>query len=186
MEDFVAKTSRPRMALMVVGSLALAAIGLWMSGLLWAPPVSRRASPEMVESAGWAGMILFGLCVVMGAKLWLENSEQLRIGQNGIRYSRWSDQVIPWSEIENVSEWRHKGLRSIILHLRQPSLFPGRGVMGIAGRANRALTGGDISISLTGVDRSFNDAMAAIQQFRPGSTAPPADPPAGRGRSRGR
>ena len=32
---------------------------------------------------------------------------------------------------------------------------------------NRKLTGGDISISMTATDRSYDEAMAAIEHFRP-------------------
>lgn len=56
--------------------------------------------------------------------------------------------------------------RTIIPHLRSPSLFPGKGAFGLMGRANRALTGGDIGISLSGTDRKFDEAMAAITKFR--------------------
>ena len=38
--------------------------------------------------------------------------------------------------------------------------------MGWAGKANRALTGGDIGITLTGTNRSIKDAMAAVEYYR--------------------
>jgi len=35
--------------------------------------------------------------------------------------------------------------------------------------ANRGLTGGDVGISLTATNRSFEEAMEAIRVFRPAS-----------------
>jgi hypothetical protein len=39
-------------------------------------------------------------------------------------------------------------------------------VLGALAGANRALTGGDISISLTGTDRKFAEALSAVERFR--------------------
>lgn len=166
MDDFVAYTSRWRTGILFLGSLAFVVLGAWMAGLLGPPPVSGRASPVVVVTWGWIVIAFFGMCVVVSAKIWWDNHEQLRIGKLGIRWSRWSEQTIPWDEISDVTEWRYKRTRSIILHIRHPSLFPGRGILGLMGRANRALTGGDVSISLAATDRNYNEAMAAIAKFR--------------------
>jgi hypothetical protein len=120
----------------------------------------------MVMVWGWITITFFGLCAVVSVKIWWVNGEQLRISSQGIRWSRWCEQTIPWDQITDVAEWRYKSTKSIILHVRDPQLYPGRGIVGWAGRANRALTGGDIGISLSGTDRSFDDAMAAIARFR--------------------
>lgn len=167
MNDFVAHTSRWRTAFLVAGSLGFVAMGIWMTGLLGPVPVSRRAGPLMTEFWGWISILFFGLCAVAGAKLWCANSERLRINKSGIRWTGWCDQTIPWDEITDVTEWRYKSTKWIILHLRDPSRFPGKGLSGLAGRANRALAGGDVGITLTGTDRKFDEAMSAIASFRP-------------------
>ena len=167
MDEFVAYTSRWRTTLYMVGSLAFVVGGVWMTGVVTPPPVSTRAGPGMVMFWGWLTVVFFGLCAIAAAKILWKNGEQLRIGRLGVRWSRWENKTIPWIEITDVTEWGYKGTRSIILHLRNPSLFPGRGIMGFLGRANRNLTGGDIGISLAGTDRKFGEAMAAIEHFRP-------------------
>lgn len=120
--------------------------------------------PVMIQFWGWCSILFCGLCAVSSAKLWWINAERLRINKSGIR---WNDQAIPWDEITNVTEWRYKGNKTIILHLRDPARFPSKGLSGLAGRANRKLTGGDIGITLTGTDRKFHEAMSAIASFRP-------------------
>ena len=62
--------------------------------------------------------------------------------------------------------WSYKRQKSIVLHLSNPARFPGRGLTAKLASANRMLTGGDISISLTGTNRNFDDAMSAIVRFR--------------------
>ena len=167
MDDFVAYTSRWRTGLLLVVCIAFVAAGVWMAGIAGPVPVSRRAGPLMTVIWGWITIGFFGMGVVALARAWWKNSELLRIGQLGIRWLPWSDQTIPWSEISDVTEWSYKSSRSIILHIRNPSQFPGKGTVGFFGRANRALTGGDIGFSLAGTNRKFNEALSAIAQFRP-------------------
>ena len=140
-------------------------LGLWMVGTFGEVPASRRHSAGYMIGLGWLCIIFFGFCAVVGAKRLFEERAQLLIGPNGIVWPPWSDQLIPWSEISDVTTWSYRGQSAIILHLKEPSRFPGRGLLSTLAGANRKLTGGDISISLTGTDRSYTDAMLAIEQF---------------------
>ncbi len=170
MEDFIALSSRWRVALMVLGAVAFVALGLWMGGLFGPAPESHRYPRAEVVVVGWFSVVLFGLCGVVAIKRLFAGGEELRIGSAGIRSRPWSDQTVPWSEIVDVTTWSYKGQRSIILHLRDPARFPGRGLAALLTRANRMFTGGNIAISLTGTDRGFDDAMAAIARFRSASS----------------
>jgi hypothetical protein len=165
MEEFVAHHSRARLALLLLAAVLFVAGGLWMAGMFGDPPTSRRYSPEVVKFVGWACLAFFGLCAVVIARRMFEGGDALRIDRTGITFTAWSDQTIPWSEITEISEWSMRGQRSIILHLRDPDRFPGKGVLGITAKANRAMTGGDVPISLSGTDRSYGDALAAIERF---------------------
>lgn len=166
MEDFVANLSKWRIARLTLLSVGFVVIGLWMAGLFGPIPSSHRYSPTFIIALGWASSIFFGLCGVSIFKKYFESSEHLRVGSAGICVRSWSDQTIPWSEIANVTTWTSKGSQSIILHLRDPSLFPGRGIVALFAKANRALTGGDISVSLSLTDSSLDDALAAIDWHR--------------------
>jgi hypothetical protein len=83
-----------------------------------------------------------------------------------IRAAHWSDQTIPWSEIADVTTWSYRGQKAIVLHLRDKTRFPGRGMATMLSRVNRNLTGGDITISLTGTNRRVEDALSSIHRFR--------------------
>lgn len=178
-EDFVAYPSRQRIGAIILGSIAFVVAGLWLVAFglrmppAWyrsipgppPPPVWLRSSVTTVL-VGLVSVIFFGMCALVSMNMLFDTHEQLRIGTAGIRWSRWSDQTIPWSQISDVTIWSFWTQKDIVLHLRNPALFPGRGILGMAGRANRALTGGDICISLTGTDRSFDEATSAITRLR--------------------
>jgi len=166
MDDFVAYPSRPRIALLALGSVAFVAAGLWMGGVFGPPPSSSRYPPEFVFVIGWTSVVFFGLCGVLWVKRLFDGREQLRIGPAGIRSARWSDQTIPWSEIADVTTWSYRSQKAIVLHLRDKTRFPARGMAAMFAGVNRNLTGGDITISLTGTDRRVEDALASIDRFR--------------------
>jgi hypothetical protein len=165
MEDFVAYPSRGRIGLLILGSIAFVLCGLWMGGVFGRPPPSPRHPPFEIFVMGWLGVIFSSLCGISATKQLFSTGEQLRIGPDGIRWVRWSDQTIPWPEISKVTSWAYKGQKSIIAHLRNPALFPGRGILGIFGRCNRTLTGGDFGISLFATNRNFDEAMSAVERF---------------------
>jgi hypothetical protein len=167
MDDFVASPSRWRIALIILGAVAFVGVGLWEGGAFGSVPQTSGHSPAVTFAVGWSCAVFFGLCGAMGARRFFDRGEQLRIGSAGVRSARWSDQTIPWSEIIDVTTWRYRSQRAIILHLHDPARFPGRGLPALLAGANRKLTGGDVSISLTGTDRTFDEAISAIARFRP-------------------
>lgn len=172
MEEFSAHYSRWRLALIFLSAVGFVAIGLQLAGVFGEPtslaqePRRRRLSHDETVLIGWLTVLFFGYCgIKIGAKFF-DESVQLQVGRAGIRWIPWSAQLIPWSEIRDVTTWRYKGQATIVLHLRQADRFPGRGLAAKLSAANRKLTGGDISISLAGTNRSYSDAMEAIGYFR--------------------
>ena len=170
MDDFVAYPSRPRIVLITLGAIAFVAGGLWMGGAFGPAPSSSRYPPELVFAIGWLSVVFFGLCAVLWVRRLFDGKEQLQIGPAGIRVAHWSDQTIPWSEIVEVTTWSYRRQKAIVLRLRDRTRFPGRGLAAKFSGLNRNLTGGDITISLTGTNRRFEDALAAIDRFRSRTT----------------
>jgi hypothetical protein len=163
MSDFVAKPSRARIALIILGALAFVAIGLWMIGAFGAPPESSRKSPIFIAVIGWVSILFFGFCGLAGIRMLFDTDVQVRINASGLYWKRWSDQTILWSDITDIGVWEHQRQKSIIVNLRDPDRYRSSRLMGKLSGANRALTGGDIAITLSGTDGRFDDAMAAIQ-----------------------
>lgn len=165
MGDFVAYPSRWRLALIALGAIGFVVMGLWMIGTFGPPPDSRRYSSGFVTMIGWISIIFFGFCGVIAIKRMLNSDEDVRINSFGIKSRSWSEQTIPWNEITDISTWSYKGQKTILLKLRDPSQFPGRGIGAMMAKANRAIIDADVSISMTGTDRSYDEAMRAIHQF---------------------
>jgi hypothetical protein len=147
-----------------------------MAGLFGEVPSSRRYFPAVTVSLGWFCALFFAFCAYHGVKRFFDSSPQLRIGPEGILWPRWSDSLMPWSEIRDVTTWSHRGQKHIILHLDDPARFPGRGLAGRLAGANRMLTGGDVAISLTGTDRRYGEAWRRSRASR-AALASQADTP---------
>ncbi len=115
MDDFVAHNSRWRVALMLFVAVGILALGMWMIGAFGEVPSSRRYSAGFSTAIGWICILFFGMCGLAIVKKLFDKSAQLEIGPSGIRWSPWSDQLIPWSEIIDVTTWSHKGQTFIVL-----------------------------------------------------------------------
>ena len=168
MTEFVAYNSRWRLGLMFIGAAAFAIAGLWLAGGFGEAPTSPRHSATVNILLGVLTMLLFGWCAYEAAKRFVDEDVRLRIGSFGIRWSPWSDQTIPWSEIVDVTTWNYKRQKFIVLHPKDPARFPGRGLAARIARIDRFFRPGHIAISLQGTDRSHDDAIRAIARYRAG------------------
>jgi len=165
-DEFVAYTSRFRLGVMTLVSLLFVFSSLWVEGV-FGPLQTTPSSLHHKNQLGiWVGIVFFGLASLECIRRMLRIREELRVGTAGIRWAPWSDQTIPWSEITEVTTSQVFVQRFVNLHLRNPARFPGRGGLAWLAPLNRAVTGGEISVSLSFTNRSVRDAMSAIQRFR--------------------
>lgn len=170
MQPLVARNSRWRILLIILGSLAFVVAGVWIAGVAGPAPKPGK------EWVGWLSIIFFGAgAAVVGSQLFNDDI-QIRISDSGIYYRKWSEQTIPWGEISAVSVWTFRRQKFPILHLVQPNRYPSRTLSGKLSATNRLLTGGDITISLSGMDRNFNDVVAAIEYYHSAHQRPPVAP----------
>jgi hypothetical protein len=170
MQPLVARNSRWRILLVILGSLVFAAAGVWMAGIAGSAPAPGK------EWAGWLSIIFCSVCVPIVFSRLLDDKVQIRISGSGIYYKQWSEQTIPWEEISGVSVWKFKRHKLPVLHLVHPSRYPSTTLSGKMAGADRMLTGGDITITLTGMDCSFDEVIAAIQYHRNAHQRPPVSP----------
>ena len=169
METFIAYNSRWRLSAILFGVLGFVTLGMWMAGVFGVVPSSRRYSATLLVVIGWFCIVFFSVCGVATFRKIFDERPQLTIDSSGVLWTPWSDRLIPWSEIQDVTTWSHRNQNFIVLHLRNAELFPGKGLNAKLAGANRVLTGGDIAISLTGSNRSYGDAMSAIERFKQAS-----------------
>ena len=148
------------MLLLAAVSAGFGALGVWMAGL-FGPPMTPGE-----EWVGWMLILFFGPCTLLILPRSFDSAVQVRIDGCGIFDQRLSLDTIPWSEISDVSVWAHRRSKFIVLHLREPQRFTASGWTSIVASYNRRLTGGDVTVNLTGTDRNFGEAMQAIESFR--------------------
>lgn len=158
MEEFTARHSRWRLALLFALALGFVALGFVLA-------LDASDAGGLVIGGLSAGF--FGLCAVVIGRKAFDTRVQLRIDRQGVFSRGWSDGVIGWDGISEVSTWHHRGQRFVVLSLKDRAAWPPRpGLAAWTAGINRRLTGGDIPIGLTGMDRGFDEAVAAIEHFR--------------------
>lgn len=136
----------------------LSAASLWMA--------QEAELSVLYRAVGVVGTVLFVGLTVLVVIRFFDRGEQLRVSSDGIYYKQWSEAVIPWDEVVSVTVWKYRRQPAIILHLADPRRFPSTTLLGRLAGANRRLTGGDIAISLTPMDRGFDDALTVIEDYR--------------------
>lgn len=166
MEDFVAHSSRWRVALIISVCVIFVAIGLGLIGAFGDVPGGRRYSQGYIQAVGWLSLTFFGFVAVSQFPLLIKTTEQLRLSANGIRWREWCDDFIPWAEVYKVSTWSSFGHRAIIIHLKNPDRYRGSGLRALMNVINRSYTGGDLFISMNSSDQTFDETFAAIDYFR--------------------
>ena len=160
---FEANLSRFRVALMLAGAVGFVVAGLWLVGAFGPPPSTSLKATV----AGWAGIGFFGLCAIVLARRLFQAGVEIRVDSDGIYWRRWSDQTTPWNAIARISTGEIRRQRFVCLFLVDPRAFPSQGIAGKLAGANAAMGFGDIALSATGTDKSFDQLMAAIDQFSP-------------------
>lgn len=164
---FVADVSRRRNALLVLGAVVFVGIGFLM---LRAPghDIFRVVS-------GWAAILFFGLCGMIGISQLFRSGPDVRIDERGIWWRRWSDQIIPWSAITALYPASVGRTSFLCLRLVDRAAYPSTRALGKFAGLNRASGFGDIAVGVTGTDRSFTELIAAVERFAPRALlAPPA------------
>ncbi|GAA0391685.1 hypothetical protein GCM10009093_17850 [Brevundimonas terrae] len=184
MSEFVARTQPFKVVLGILIALGFVAIGVMMAGILDQPatpppgnatdltiyplPASTSRYPDwLIVPMGWACIILFGGMAIIGAIRLTNPADHLRINRMGITVPSYSEHPIAWAQIAAITTWSHRGQKSLIIKLHDPSRFERKSWRRSIDSLNRSLTGGDIGLSLTGTDRTLKQALDAIEAFRP-------------------
>lgn len=184
MNEFVARTQPFKVVLGILIALGFVAIGVWMTGILDKPvtppvvnpddlmiyplPTSSSRYPDwLVVTMGWVSIVFFGGLSVIGAIRLTNPADHLRVNRMGLVVPSYIDRPIAWSDIAEITTWSHRGQKSLVIKLRDPSRFERKPWRRALDSLNRGLTGGDIGLSMTGTDRTLKQALDAIETFRP-------------------
>jgi hypothetical protein len=144
--------------------LGVSTIGLLLTVGCVALIVELRDDPStptrtFLEFAGYVGAVLFGVCtVVIVWRLLRQRGPVITVTPEGIRDTRVAAEEIPWRAITEVSTWRYRGQKIIILAV-DPTVESRLTLTRIArwSRGPNRLLGIDgLCIAVTGLDTSFD------------------------------
>ena len=158
-QRFVARNSPSRLWLMLLGAFAFVLLGLWIAGLIGSPPKPGR------EWLGWVAALFFGFAAFkIGSRL-SGPAVQIVVDGNGIFWRPAYDETIPWSAIRTIRPARVRHQRFLCLYLKNPAQFPRTGVGGALAHLNKQMAFGDVAISATGTDQSFEALLVAVERY---------------------
>jgi hypothetical protein len=159
----VAHYSRRKLLLAGLGALAFVAVSLL---------ILTRPAPSFLDVAGGtAGLLFFGLCIVIVGVRLFDRRAVLVIDETGIFDRRAKDRPLPWSAIAHIRTTRIGHQR---FYLVQPSVPLRQFADGRYKRAvlalNRPWTRNGFFVGANGLDVSFEQIGAAIHHFRRGGS----------------
>lgn len=110
---------------------------------------------------------LFVVVLFVEARRLSSKEPVLRIDERGILWRRWSEQLIPWSEVASLRLFSIQRVHFVGLLLRTPERFPSSTILGRSAKANRAFTGCDLCLEVQGTNRRHEELVAAVESHLP-------------------
>ena len=169
-ERFEARVSPVKTGLLVFGSLAFVAIGIWM--LTDSGPSRSFRLFHLIEIPAsviaWVCILFFGVVAIGWLRQFARSEPVMEIGRDGISWRRWSDRTIPWAAIERAEVTRMANQPFLALWLSDPVRYGSTTLLGRMQGANKAMGFGDIALSVQGTNRSFDEMVEAVQAHAPG------------------
>lgn len=100
MQEFETQNSKGKFLLLLLGASAFVAIGLWF--LLSPETFSDDYSGSMITIIGWASVLFFGFCGLIGIGQLFNSSPKIRADRSGLFAASLSKETIPWSVIRDI------------------------------------------------------------------------------------
>jgi len=97
----------------LLGAILFVAAGYW----LVTGDFSNTRRGAMAPFIGWASIIFFGACALVGLWRLLRPVAPVTLSSSGIRFILVSPDVVPWTGVSNVSEKRVYGQKYVRLAL---------------------------------------------------------------------
>jgi len=165
---FEAYYSKAKLALMAVLGVLFAALGAWMLTQT-ADDMADGGGRKIVALANLFGTepatmahIIGWLCIAMGVAVLpivllnlRHKGPAMRIDANGVYWHRWSEETIPWTNIDTLKPYSVQAQKFVGITLFDPSLTTRKGLLGKLKGVNNALGYGHVALSLQGTDGDY-------------------------------
>jgi hypothetical protein len=160
MHTLVFERNRGQSVLMLAGSLAFVALGLWM--LLADPDDFSRGSPMLIRFGGAASVLFFGATLIGWGSNALRRSPALVLGPEGLRINSGiaGRAVIPCADIREFRVVSSKGPALLVVRLHDPDAHARQAgpLRSLLDRINLQLCGSPVAIG----DNVFRDYVGTI------------------------
>jgi hypothetical protein len=164
---FEARVSKRYYLLTVAGSLALGVGSGWLFTI---------TAGEPLRIVLLFNVAFFGCGSVLLATKLLDRKVQIRMSEEGLYSKDWSARTIPWSAIKDGLVIGVGKDYFLTLKLHDPKAFaPTTRAGKISERLNKKQC--DMSVTLSGIDKSLDETMAALLKFCPRLVLLEDDPP---------
>jgi hypothetical protein len=179
MSYFEARYSASRLGLQVLFAVMIVGIGAAVHEMtpaqLWLKPGEQPvvfaarfgiSAEDLGRGFGW-GVIGIGCAVILMA---IHNSRfkgpVASITEEGLYWYRWSDAIIPWSNIEQIKVETFTRSPVVKLWLRDRRISPPRRWFRPMDPISRLIGYGDMVISLAGTNKSIEDFIGALESCK--------------------
>ena len=170
-DEVVVGLSKKKVFLLIVGSFAFVALGVWMFSLD-ASSIARnlpRKDPRFVHGVGVAAIAFFGLCGSIGLRKMFDKKPGLVLNSSGItdNSSGVSAGFIPWSEIKGAKILQVGAQKILIIMVEKPEAYVGRGniLQRAANKMNFNLYGTPILIASNTLKIGFPELHSLFHQY---------------------
>lgn len=156
---FEARWSRFRVALLLLAALGFVAIPVGF--------IANGSEPTLkLLIAAILGIPFFSLAAAILARRLFQTETAVEVNERGIVYRQWSDATVLWKDMRGIAPYAIGRQKMLGIILRNPAKYPGRGVLARLAKINKRFSGYDITVSMTGTDRSFDELLDAIDAFQ--------------------
>ena len=159
--------SKSKVIMMLIGSIALVAAGLWF---VISPPTINNAywgNPTRLSIVGYASIALFGFLAIIFIRKLPDNKPGLIIDDTGLTDNSGglSAGQIPWSDIEDISVLEIHKNKMILIYVKDPQEYINRQNNVIKRKLMQMNTnsyGTPISITTNGLKISFDELFELL------------------------
>jgi hypothetical protein len=171
-DQTIIELSGKKFGLIIIGSCAFVAIGIWLFSL---DPASIRAlprgsNPTFVHSIGLASVVFFGLCAIVAIPKLFDEKPGLVFASSGIidNASSVSAGLIPWTEIIGAESFDVRKQKFLIIKVKDPQKYLDRGnrLKKLAITANYKMCGSPITISAIALKTSFPELLSLFDRYQ--------------------
>ena len=174
-DETVIELSKTKLVLLLLGSCAFVAAGVWFLSFDAAEIRHGRSftftynNPLIVYGLGLAAILFFGLCGLYGLKKMSDRKPGLVLNSAGIvdNASGVAAGFVPWSEVTGSGIYEIQGTKLLIIGVSDPRKYIDRGgaLKRAFNKANSKMSGSPVSISSAALKIDFAELVSLFNRY---------------------